>query len=275
MTISDHRALKKLSLAFRDTASRALRSNSDDASVNLRRLLTFVRQTPLLAEEVQRAPVPSVDAGTTWQQAQNAGNRLALPEDPLEELGVLHATIEFLAGGEEDFWKVCFNYASVRGYGECVSEVLNDVVGKYVNHLNRVIELALLDSADPAYGPSRGVSIRVEGGNNQLNLAQDQGRVEATQHIGADVAALVAAARELAAIADRADIPDHVRSDVRDVATVVAEEAARPAPSRFTLRKAKEHLELIAATVGAASTLGEKAQTLAGLLGPALDRLTQ
>lgn len=37
---------------------------------------------------------------------------------------------------------------------ELASEAHPDVAGKYVAPTNRVIELALLDSTDPAYGPT-------------------------------------------------------------------------------------------------------------------------
>jgi hypothetical protein len=273
MTVDTNRTLKKLSLSFRDVAGRALRSNSEDARPNLRRLLAFVRQTPLLAAEVDRAPAPATPIATLWQTAQEAGQRLPLPEDAVEELGMLHAAVEFLATGEEEFWNVCFNYGGDRGVEESVSLVLDEIVGTYTSHLRRVIEMALLDSADPAYGPARGINIRVEGGTSQVNVAHDQARIAAAQHVGADITAIVAAARELAALAARADLPADVRADVQEAAGVVAEEAVRPAPRRFTLRKAKEHLETLAAGLGAAGAVAEKARALGSLIGEWLPRL--
>lgn len=258
----DDRTLKKLSLTFRDVAGRALRSDEHDAQGNLRRLLALVRQTPLLSEEVGRAPAPTESGAALWHAARESGERLELPEDPLEELGVLQQVVEHLSSTTEEFWRECYGYAGERGVNEGVEEVLGDVVQNYVNHLNRVIEMALLDSNDPAYGPARGISIRVEGGTNQLNLAQDEARIDASQQVGDGATAVVAAARELAQLADAAELPVTLRDDLKEVAVAVAEEAARPTPNRFTLRKAKESLETLAAGVGAAGTIGTKIHQL-------------
>jgi hypothetical protein len=258
----EQRELKKISLAFRDVASRALRSDSSEAPGNIRRLLKFVDQTSVLREEVDRAAQPGDNIEELWNKARESRReRLDLPEDPTDELGLLHQVLKFFAKSDEggaEFWRLCYGYAGITQLKECVSEVMDDIVGKYVGHLNRVLELALLDSADPAYDPRR-VSISISGGENQVNIANDQATLNAQANFGPAADEILQLARQLSVIS--ADVPE-----IKEIASAVAKEVASPNPNKFTLAAARSALENIA-SIGKASgdivTIGLK---LAGAL---------
>src|SRR5687768_7154529 len=114
------RELKATSLQFRNLASTALRSNGDDARVNLRRLLAFVEGTPMLWAEIERAPKPVNDLTDVWKRTRESGDRLTFPDDQLEELGLLHALLRELARDNgEEFWHRCYMYANKHGLSEC------------------------------------------------------------------------------------------------------------------------------------------------------------
>lgn len=256
MTIG--RELKKVSLEFRDLAGRVLKSDGDEARGNIRRLLRFVARTPLLHEEVRQAPKPSVSVADAWKAAQQTRNdRVDLPEDPQEELGFLHALLELFVSEDstpEEFWQMCYGYAGATGVRECVSEVLDDIAGKYVAHLNRVLEIALLDSGDPAYDARR-VAISISGGANQVNVAQEMGRIDAifSAPVEEEILQLV---RDL----QTAD------GEIAEVADAVERELTSEKPRRFTLKAARTTLQDIAASTSAVGDIGSKALRLAELL---------
>lgn len=280
------RALKAVSLEFRDVSSRALRSDEESAQGNLRRLLAFVRRTPLLADAVAAVPPPAEPIEAQWARIRDHGGpqatgRLPLPEDPAEELGLLHAAVDFLAGAPHTMRGLALGYGGNFKTSEAVEDLLDHVVGTYVASLNRVIELALLDANDPAYGPARGLSITVSGGTNQFAVAQDTARVEATQQIdqrtGTDAAALLAqladAVGAFRTAAEGAGVDPAVRTDALELADAVEVEVQRPAPSRYTLRRAREHLGDLAAGGKSIGELAAQAGPLAALLGDLVHRL--
>jgi hypothetical protein len=274
---SADRELKRISLQFRNLASRALRSDDADARVNLRRLLAYVRETSLLAEEIARAPVPTIDVMELWNRTRNSGDKLELPDDPLEELGLLHALLtQFSKPSKEEFWTLCYRYGNVSGLKESLSEVLHDVCGKYEAHLRNVIEMALLDSNDPAYD-SRRVDIHLSGGTNQVNVAQDGAQVHATQAVTAEVAEMIRLAREVSSAVGRArqvGTPPELE-EIGEAATAVAVELARPTPSRFTLRSAKEKLEILATSANALGTIGTQVHSLVTYLNDWFHRVAR
>lgn len=261
--LDQHRALKRTSLEFRDLASRLLRSDAEEARGNIRRLLRFVALTPHLAAEIERAPKPSIDLGSTWSDIQNSRNdRFPLPEDPLEELGVLHGLLLYLSqeeAGTRDFWQLCYGYAGATSLRECVSEVLHDIGGKYVDHLNRVLEIALLDSGNPAYEPRR-VQISIAGGGNQLNIAHDNSTLNAQLNSGAQL-------DEIMALVDQLQHAPEANETVHEVAAAVRKELTSGAPNKFTLKAARTALEDIAATATASSTIAAAAMRLGTALG--------
>lgn len=266
MPTTNSRDLKHVSLQFRTLASRALRSSNEAARVNLRRLLAFVDETPLLRVEIDRAPVPADDVTALWERTTEEQERLTYPDDALEELGLLHALLtEFAKPSSGDFWSLCLLYGGTTKMNDCIREVLRDVCGRYVDHLRVVIEAALLESDDPAYDRRR-IEVHVSGGNNQLNVAHNKARIDARQTIGADVGEILRLSRELAAAAVEAASAtgSGEAAELEEISTAVADALERPKPSRFTLRMAVERLELLATTISAVGTLAP----YAAMLGP-------
>jgi hypothetical protein len=269
-----NRDLKKLSVEFRSIAGATLRSDDAQALRNLRRLVDFVERTPLLSAVVLPPSVSAEDVTQRFEQAKaRRGRHIDMPDDPIEEVRLRHTLLNLLANsGEPSFWKLTYGYgnaASKRNINDHVEAAMHELVGPYVTHLNGVVELALLDSADPAYGPARSVNIEVSGHGNQFNVAKDQASLEATQQIGATGREIVQLATALMAQAElaRADgVDPEACTDVMEVAEAVAAEMKKERPSRFTLKSAVEKLELLASGTSTLATLARYAAPLLELL---------
>jgi hypothetical protein len=252
---SQIRQLKMISLEFRDLASSVLRSDGEHARPNIRRLLAFVAKTPPLATEMKRSIPPKQNALKTLLVVREQGERLPVPDDPLEELGLLHAALEGLAGTESAFWKECYGYGGKTGVKDCISEVLHDVAGRYTKHLGRVLEMALLDSSDPAY-ESRRIDVRV-GNHSQVNVAQDSATINANQRIRKKAASIKKVAEALRKAGEAEG-----DAEVQELAEVVAEEVQKAKPRAFTLQGVVDKLKLIAAAGTAGREVARHAQSL-------------
>jgi hypothetical protein len=222
----------------------------------------------LLKAEIERAPAPDPSIAEAWQKIREARDRLTFPDDPLEELGLLHAVlVELARENGEEFWHRCYSYAGKHGMQDSVNEVLNDTVGRYSGHLRQVLELALLDSSDPAYD-NRRVEVHVSGGTNQLNVAQDHARIQAQLTAGAGAEAILDSARglltEAAALFKESDDTNVAR--LEEVVTAVVQAIQQPKPSRFTLQAAKDSLESLAAATTIVSTLAPHTHQLVALI---------
>lgn len=260
--------LRKLSNEFRQVASRALRSDHRDARRNLTRLLQFVRSTPLLESAVTQAPPPERDVIEVLRVAQDGRDRLDLPLDPQKELGFLHALIVALAEEREDeFWRFTHWYGGKTSLAESVRAVLHDTVGPYTTSLNGIIAGLLIDHSDSARAVD-GLAINVSGGNAQVNIARDHGRIVAKQKVGDEVhAVLNAASRLLESLND----PDNAlapadRETMRDLAEAVAEEVEKPRPKKMILGMLRDRLLAVSKTVEAGQIVGGAAQELGGCL---------
>jgi hypothetical protein len=130
------------------------------------------------------------------------------------------------------------------------------------------MELALLDSADPAYDDRR-VEVHVSGGTNQLNVAQDSSRIHASQVVGADAARIIDAAALLMAEARALHTQTSVSEgeQVAEIAAAVVDTMRQQKPNRFMLKSAKEQLEVLANGATVLSTLTPHIHTLVGLVG--------
>lgn len=264
-----NRELKKISVQFRGIASATLKSSDADAKRNLRRLLRFVEEAPLLAAAVSPS-VPLEEAQRLFDEAKQQRGSMDFPDDPREEVRLLHAVLSALAAApEQSFWRLTYGYGratSSRKIDDHVHAAMHELVGPYVHHLNGVIEMALLDSNDPAYGPARHLTIQFTGNSNQVSVAQDQATVHAAQQVGASGRDIVELAQALARAAEAAAAAGEDAegcSVVKEAAEAAAQELQREQPSRFTLKSVVKTLEWCSRGVGAITTLGPQAAALA------------
>ncbi len=267
MTVNN-RKLKGISLQFRNIASRALQSNNEDARVNIRRLLKFVSETPLLRQEIDKAPAPS-NLDEIWgEEAQR--DRITYPDEPDEELGLLHAILIQLSKPDtREFWAICYGYGGVRHMHDCIPIVLEDTVGKYSDHLRQVIEMALLHSEDPAYD-HRDVSVTITGGTNQVNLSQDNSSMNAQQSLSSGAPEILKAVQEITSSMmniEVSGIKNETLEELRKTLDTIEEEVRRVQPRSSVIRSAKEKLELLTASVSAVKSMAPLLQGLIAHMG--------
>lgn len=260
--------LKKISRELRSRASRAVHADFRGAPARIRRLLDYVRRTPILREEVERCPEPAEDPLDTLERARENGGRLTPPTDDREHLGFLHQLLKRMVNyaeenGSREFWRVGDMYAGKRGLGDGLTELLNEVVGDYKDHLERRVVNDIIDYQDE-HGEQRQAVFRVEQyGSGQLNVTQAGGAIEANQTSGQDAAELISAAADLVSAAQSAtDLDSDTRSKLVGLASQVQFELQGEKPDRSKLETVADKLRTAAGTVTAGTTLYTKAQGL-------------
>jgi hypothetical protein len=260
--------LRMISGDLRAKASRALRSPSDTAPVNVQRLLDYVRATPILFEMVDSVPSPELDPIQAVRDAGNKYESLKPPIDEEEELGFLHALLEGIASLDEELWRVAYGYAGKRGIRDSSEALLNDVIPTYVRYLNRRLERAILEHPQEG-GP--GVAVHISGGTSQLNIAQGRSRVVARQEVGETLGGLIDSAKEFLAEVD-AQIKVGPRTDelegIKEIGEALLDELSRQQPRKQLLQVLHERLVLLSGSLVAADTITDKATALlAGVRG--------
>ena len=231
----DLKELRKISRQVRVLASRTAHSSHDQATANIQRLVNYVMATPLLHREIDRAPKPAGDGIEILLECTNAGERLDLPLDPLDELGFIHSVLTALAGDTEDFWNRAYGYAGLRGMEEPARELLNELIPAYVGYFESYLANMIIDLSE-ADDRRRSVDVTVHA-PSQINIANDQGQISATQHVGADATAVLAIARELIAAIQSAPhlegIDDAEEAYALASQTVAELQQTQPNPSRL------------------------------------------
>jgi hypothetical protein len=183
-----------------------------------------------------------------------------MPDNPAEELGMLHAVLQYL-GREtpKHFWDDCYRYAGETSVKPAIAAVLNDIGGRYVNQLNQVIEFALLEATKDA-DQARGIGLHISGGTAQVNVANDAASIHAQQVVHEGTPEILRLVQDLIEAARGAG-PD-VQADVAEVAEIIQDEVKRPKPRRLTLQGAIHRLTQFAALANASKEIASVAAKL-------------
>ena len=275
MTVAD---LEKLSLQFRNIVSRARRSSEDDARSNLKRLLAFVRDTPLFALQIEAAPHPEASPMIELERARGMYARLNLPISREEELGFLHALLTELAEAEGDFFQLAYHYGGKTNFREAVSELLDGTINPYYEILVTPINDRLIEhKATMTGGQNDSTVIHVNGGTSQINLARDQAQITAMQQVRMEAQEVCRLAESLVAEVERhrgQGIPDETLDELKEIGETVAEQVQLPAPRKGVLKRLGAGLSDLTGTVQGATGLAKAAGGLYKGLEPFISALT-
>lgn len=268
--------LRKLSRDLRRRSSEAIYAPTEHVPARIRRLLALVSEADILAERVEAAPEPERDPLQVLDECREEQRaRLPLPDDELEHLGFLHHLLKRLGDDEAieavtddgELWRLCHGYGGLRkdSIDGFVREVLDDTVKPYAGYLEQVVSNALIDAgaADPK---SRSVNIEVhESTGAMVNVASDDGAIEAQQEVRIEAAEVIDAARRLMEVVQQGeDIEDELRDEVQGVVLQALDEVTGGSLDVEGIDRLSETLEDIAARVEQGTRL---AAAVRGLLG--------
>lgn len=267
--------LRKLSRDLRRRSSEVIYASTEHVPARIRRLLALVSEADILAERVEAAPEPERDPLQVLDECREERARLPLPDDELEHLGFLHHLLKRLGDDEAieavaddgELWRLCHGYGGLRkdSIDGFVREVLDDTVKPYAGYLEQVVSNALIDAgaADPK---SRSVNIEVhESTGAMVNVASDDGAIEAQQEVRIEAAEVIDAARRLMEVVQQGeDIEDELRDEVQEVALQALDEVTGGSPDVEGIDRLSETLEGAAARIEQGTRL---AAAVRGLLG--------
>lgn len=260
--------LRKVSRELRSRASQAANTDFRGAPARLRRLLYYVERTPILRDEIERAPEPDGDPLETLKACREDGGRLDPPLDDMEHLGYLHALMEQMVAyadenGADDFWRLGNKYANKRGLDDGIEELLGEVVGDYKEHLERRVVNAIIDSKDELGGQREVTFHVVQHGSGQLNVAQDGSQIEAKQGSLDGAADVISAAADLVRVAQSStDLDPEVRSKLIGLASQVQFELEGGEPDRSKLQEIGANIRDAAGLLASGTILVTKATGL-------------
>jgi hypothetical protein len=182
--------LKKLSRDFRFFAGRLLRTSQQEGISNLKRLLQFIENSPILNDFVQSNHVVQYNEDDFFQSS----GRYNLPEKNNEEISFIYQLLRY---GSEKFSRYDDFPLRINGYrgsGRNIQSWVNnfnkEVVSPFVNYVEAYIQGLIMDMGD---SEQRSIHIEVQGDlhgdimktqNNDFKNANISGGVAARDYTG-------------------------------------------------------------------------------------------
>lgn len=270
--------LRKLSRDLRRRSSEAIYAPTEHVPARLRRLLARVNEADILSERVAAAPEPERDPLEVLIECRDERARLPLPDDELEHLGFLHHLLRRLGNDDAieeatengELWRLCHGYGGLRkdkidGF---VREVLDDTVKPYAGYLEQVVSNALIDAGadDPK---SRSVNIEVrESTGAMVNVASDEGSIQAQQEVPVEAGEVIDAARRLMQVVQQDEsVADDLRGEIEEVASQALDEVTDETRALEAIDRLSETLEGIAVRIEQGTRLAAAVRGLLGALG--------
>ena len=266
----DQVQLKMISHEFRDLVSRAAHSSLPHLQINLRQLVDFVLETPLLREAVNAAPRPAGSVDDAIDGCMNRGQRrIDPPENRREELGFFHDLLVHMAGMEKrELEQIVMIYAFRREVSDSLGALMEDTVVRYATPLRHVITAALHEHAETS---GRRVEVNAAtGGLVQLVVHQGHGNVHSTQQASQQLTAVLIAARALGEILESKrgeDIDPKKATELREIAAETQRQVEAGQPSKWTLTAVRDKLGAIAGTLKATHEIRDYVTNLSDALG--------
>lgn len=270
--------LRKLSRDLRRRSSEAIYAPTEHVPARLRRLLARVNEADILSERVAAAPEPERDPLEVLIECRDERARLPLPDDELEHLGFLHHLLRRLGNDDAieeatengELWRLCHGYGGLRkdkidGF---VREVLDDTVKPYAGYLEQVVSNVLIDAGadDPK---SRSVNIEVrESTGAMVNVASDEGSIQAQQEVPVEAGEVIDAARRLMQVVQQDEsVADDLRGEIEEVASQALDEVTDETRALEAIDRLSETLEGIAVRIEQGTRLAAAVRGLLGALG--------
>ena len=171
----DKKEFQKISAAFRRYASRLLRTSVGDGLDNLKRLLNFIENTPLIWDFIEENNVKKFDIQNEVKSREFM-HGYNIPVNPSEEIAYVYQLLKYCSDSCKEYWGICFHYSSSNKLQDHIDAFNDRVAHPFISHIEGYLRERWIDM-----GEEGKIQITVNGG--QVAIAQDSSIINATQNI--------------------------------------------------------------------------------------------
>lgn len=225
-------------MEFRTIANRLINCNRDTGMPLLKKFIAYIDNNEIISEYIQGYTKPGdfqpVEGGTTFT---------SMGDTEQEEVSY---TYQYLKYASENFTYFDYDIASgyARNINDSIKEFCHRIVLPFVNYIeNYLVQVGIKMN----YDEDAKYTITVNGGVAQVNVANDNAKIDANQNSGIDTVQLETILSNIAkAIPHELDAKS--REEIRDSLEVIRDEAKKPKPRKGFMKVALKCLSSVNAT---------------------------
>lgn len=261
--------LKKTSRNFRQLATRVINSTTDSINLSIKMFISYIDETPIIIEYIQSILVIDENLEQDILEVSRSYGRLGLNtgETPSEEVSSVYQILKYIGQNPSiQTYALGRCYASSTKYQDMIKEFVNHLVMPFVNEINRY----LADIAtDMGYDEEIKFMITVNGGQSQLNIANDNSTINATQNIQLNRSEVIDVTAELKKNIEK-ELADNetIKGILLAQLELIKSESTEEEPKKSVLKTAIDTITTILKTVPSAITATKSAIELYGLISP-------
>lgn len=234
--------LKKLSLNFRNIASRLLSTDYLYGMENLKRFIDCIETTPLiyafiLKNNETKFDIEQIIKDMGWNQVYS------LPCKKEDEIAFIYQLLKYGLNKFKDYFILAKNYEPGGNFQVKTDAFNKNVVLPFVQHIINYFEELIIDMG---LDEKKSINIEVSGGIvSQFNLSQDQSMLITNQtDINNDLSEISNLFEKFIDLLEKEDIPENNKDEIKELVTVIQEEISSKKPRKSLIKTIFDKLKI-------------------------------
>ena len=252
----DKKQLKIISMEFRTIANRLITCNHQTGMALLKKFMAYIDENEIISEYIKQYVNPDdfkpVERGTCFS---------SMGDTKQEEISYTYQYLKYAVENYHSFYHdLAFLYA--REANDAVKEFCNRIVLPFVNYIEGYLtEIGI----QMGYDEDKKFMINVNGGVAQVNVANNNATVNATQRNGIDVSQLENIISDIMKNIPT-DITQEEKEQISDSVEVIRAEVQSASPRKGFIKTALKGLQAINGTAQFGAAIVSLAQFLGTVL---------
>lgn len=256
----DKKEHQKISLKFRQIASRLLKTNWEDGMENLKRFLNAIESEPIIIDFINNNNLTKFNIKKDLDEKEYL-EPYKLPISKEDEIAYVYQLLKYCNDNCKEYLNLCQYYYS-GNFQERVDQFNSRVVLPFINHINSYLEEVAIDMNLNENGKT---TITINNTSGQVNLAQDSSIINAVQNNQSkdEIENLLSKYKDLI---QQVETSKEEKDDTVELIDVAFEESKKKKPKKSIIKVAIEKVEQMTKLAGAAIGFTEVSQKLIDLL---------
>lgn len=254
--------LKKNSRNFRMFASRAMHSSFGQMNRDIKKLIEFVDNTPLIINYIQSIPDydfgSSGDVATEVATVQKASFEdsviFSIGDNTNEEVSATYQILKYVSGNTNvEFFELGKGYTPSNKYQDWADEFGDNIIEAFVLDIDMYLEGI---SIDMGYDEDARMNVTVNGGQANVSFGKDS-KINAVQNNSSDSQQLESLIGELKKALQSKQVPEEVRNGIEAQTDILHQEVKQTVLNKSRINGVVSTLKALGTTVvGVASVTG-------------------
>lgn len=264
--IIEKNELKKISFKFRNIASRLLNTDFRDGVENVKRLLSYIKETPIIYDFILKNNVKQFDIKKIVKE-KGTMERFQIPCDIQEEISFVYQLLVYISENITDYGLFAIGYAPGRKLQDMVDAFNNDVVKPFINYIIEYLEEVKIDMG---MDDTSKIDINISDVNNsQVSIARGNSSVNAYYNSDNDNIKQIKELTETIFKLSRSEgLSDEILEEMKEILDTIKKEVSAKKPKKSILKYCNDKLSELANIVSTSVKIGTSIVALIKLLQP-------